>query len=98
MKNIYLLLLFLSFAFTPFITVLAQTEKIPVTQRDYENTEVLMGDVFREDGKIYVVVAVLTTIFAGIVVFLIATELKLKRLEDLVFAERQTKEKTHKIL
>ncbi len=70
MKNIYLLLLFLSFVFTPLSSVVAQTEKIPVTQRDYENTEVSMADKFREDGKIYVVVAVLATIFAGIVVFL----------------------------
>ncbi len=82
---------------------MAQTEnteqtkngKIPVTQRDYENTEVEMADTFRADGKIYVVVAVLTTIFAGIVVFLVATERKVKKLEDLVFAD---KGKTHKVL
>ncbi len=106
MKKIYLLLLLLSFAFSPLLAV-AQNEdtsteqttevnkngKIPVTQRDYENTEVTMADTFRADGKIYVVVAVLATIFAGIVVFLIATERKVKKLEDLVYSERNAKEK-----
>lgn len=91
MKNIYLLLLLLSFIFSPFISVLAQTEKIAVTQRDYENTEVTMADTFREEGKIYVVVAVLATIFTGIVVFLIVTESKLKKLEDSVYSEKRAK-------
>ena len=105
MKNIYLLLLIFCLSFSIQL-VTAQTEttnseeskkmksgKIPVTQRDYENTEVQMADTFREDGKIYVVVAVLTTIFAGIVLFLALTEIKLKKLEDLVFSERRSKDK-----
>ena len=104
MKNIYLLLLIFSFAFLPLL-VIAQNEdasteqtievnekgKIPVTQRDYENTEVAMADTFREEGKIYVVVAVLATIFTGIVVFLVATESKLKKLEDLVYSDKNVK-------
>ena len=106
MKKIYLLLLVFSFVFSPLV-VIAQTEsnteqtekttngKIPVTQRDYENTEVAMADTFREEGKIYVVVAVLATIFAGIVFFLVATERKLKKLEDVVFTEKGN---THKVL
>ncbi|WP_338811896.1 CcmD family protein [Bernardetia sp. Wsw4-3y2] len=105
MKNIYLLLLLFSFAFSPLMAIAQEdtnteqtTEvnkngKIPVTQRDYENTEVSMADTFRADGKIYVVVAVLATIFAGIVVFLVVTESKLKKLEDLVYSERASKEK-----
>jgi type IV secretory pathway component VirB8 len=108
MKNIYLLLLLCSFVFSPLLAV-AQNEatnteqtqtvetnkngKIPVTQRDYENTEVTMADAFRADGKIYVVVAVLATIFAGIVVFLVVTESKLKKLEDLVYSEKNIKGK-----
>jgi len=91
MKKIYFLLFLLSFAFLPFISAFAQNEKIPVTQRDYENTEVTMADTFRSEGKIYVVVAVLATIFAGIVVFLLVTESKLKKLEDTVYSEKQTK-------
>ena len=100
MKNIYLLLLIFCLSFSiQLVTAQIETtnseesEKIPVTQRDYENTEVQMADTFREDGKIYVVVAVLTTIFAGIVLFLALTEIKLKKLEDLVFSERRSKDK-----
>lgn len=85
-------MLLCSFVFSPLLAI-AQTEKIPVTQRDYENTEVTMADTFRSDGKIYVVVAVLTTIFAGIIVFLVVTESKLKKLEDLVYSEKNIKGK-----
>lgn len=67
--------------------------KISVTQRDYENTEVTMADTFRAEGKIYVVVAVLSTIFAGIIVFLVVTESKLKKLEDIVYSEKSSKTK-----
>jgi presenilin-like A22 family membrane protease len=40
-----------------------------------------MADAMRSNGKIYVVVAVLTTILAGIVLYLIRLEKKIKRLE-----------------
>jgi hypothetical protein len=40
-----------------------------------------MADAMRSNGKIYVVVAVLTTILAGIVLYLIRLERKIKRLE-----------------
>lgn len=91
MKNIYLLLLLLSFIFSPVLSALAQNQKIAVTERDYANKEVTMADTFRQEGKIYVVVAVLATIFTGIVVFLIVTETKLKKLEDIVYSEKGAK-------
>lgn len=40
-----------------------------------------MADVMRSNGKIYVVVMVLATIFAGIIAFLIRLERKISRLE-----------------
>lgn len=40
-----------------------------------------MADIMRKDGKIYVVVLVLATIFAGIIFLLIRLERKLKKLE-----------------
>ncbi|HSR39189.1 MAG TPA: hypothetical protein VLL95_09775 [Phnomibacter sp.] len=40
-----------------------------------------MADTMRSNGKIYVVVAVLTTILAGIVLYLIRLERKIKQLE-----------------
>lgn len=40
-----------------------------------------MADTLRADGKIWVVVLVLATIFAGIIIALIRTDRKLSRLE-----------------
>jgi len=40
-----------------------------------------MADAMRENGKIYVVVAVILTIFAGIIIYLIRLERKIARLE-----------------
>jgi bacteriorhodopsin len=44
-----------------------------------ENVE--MADQLRASGKIYVVVAVLTVILAGVLIFLIMLDRKLSRLE-----------------
>jgi CcmD family protein len=43
--------------------------------------EVEMATGLRADGKIYVVVAVLATIFIGIVIYLIALDRRIQRLE-----------------
>ena len=43
--------------------------------------DVEMADTMRGNGKIYVVVAVLLTIFAGIVIYLVRIDRKLSRLE-----------------
>ncbi len=40
-----------------------------------------MADAMRKDGKIYVVVLVLATIFVGIILFLVRMDIKIKRLE-----------------
>jgi len=41
-----------------------------------------MADALRSNGKIYVVVLVICTIFAGIILFLIYLERKIKKLEQ----------------
>lgn len=41
-----------------------------------------MADTMRSNGKIYVVVLVLATIFAGIIAYLIRMERKIKKLEQ----------------
>lgn len=41
-----------------------------------------MADELRSNGKIYVVVLVICTIFAGIILFLIYLERKIKKLEQ----------------
>ena len=43
--------------------------------------EVEMADQLRADGKIYVVVAAILTIFAGIIFYLIRLDRKVSRLE-----------------
>jgi uncharacterized membrane protein YcjF (UPF0283 family) len=45
------------------------------------NKDVEMADTMRSNGKIYVVVAVILTIFAGIILYLIRLERKLSKLE-----------------
>jgi hypothetical protein len=41
-----------------------------------------MAETFRSNGKIYVVVLVICTIFAGIILFLVNLERKIKKLEQ----------------
>lgn len=41
-----------------------------------------MADSWRQDGKIYVVIAVMSTIFACVIIYLAVIERKLKKLEE----------------
>lgn len=41
-----------------------------------------MADVMRSNGKIYVVVLVLATIFAGLIIYLIRLDKKISKLEQ----------------
>lgn len=43
--------------------------------------KIAMADAFRAEGKIYVVVAVILLIFAGMVVYMVSIDRKVKRLE-----------------
>ena len=63
----------ISFIFLQIITLSA------FAQRPDDTIE--MAEVMRSNGKIYVVIAVLLTIFAGLLIFLISQEMKLKKLE-----------------
>lgn len=46
-----------------------------------DTDQVEMADAMRENGKIYVVVAVILTIFAGIIIYLVRLDKKISRLE-----------------
>lgn len=46
-----------------------------------QTQNVEMADTFRSNGKIYVVVAVILAIFAGIIIYLIRLDRKISRLE-----------------
>ena len=43
--------------------------------------DVTMADVMKENGKIYVVIAVMLTILAGLVLYLVRLDRKISRLE-----------------
>ena len=47
-----------------------------------QDNVVEMADVMRSNGKIYVVVAVLATIFIGLMIYLIRIDKKVQKLED----------------
>lgn len=64
-------LILLTFFFLSIVAALAQ---------DTSN-RVAMADTLRDNGKIYVVVAVLLTIFAGIIFYLVRLDKKISRLE-----------------
>ena len=51
-----------------------------MAQSSGQQTE--MADLMRSNGKIYVVTAVIITIFAGIVIYLVRIERKMNRLEE----------------
>ena len=57
-------------------------DKIEITDSDYENQGVEMADQFRANGKIYVVVAVILIIMAGMFFYLFRMEKKIKKLEN----------------
>lgn len=70
-------------SFVLIFTVLAYSQKVKINEQDYQNSQVEMADQFRADGKIYVVVAVIMTIFAGITAYLFVLDKKITHLENL---------------
>ena len=59
-------------------------KKIKITERDYNNMEIEMADIWYTNGKIYVVIATVASILAGIFFYLIALDKKVKKLEKQV--------------
>lgn len=55
------------------LTVLMATAKVP---------EVEMADHMRADGKIYVVVSVMTILFLGMLIYLILLDKKISKIEQ----------------
>lgn len=61
--------------------VQAQDGAYEITDDSYTDTSVEMADVMRDNGKIYVVVAVVLILFVGIVLYLVMLDKKISRLE-----------------
>lgn len=77
MKRFFLLLsLLMTIGFSAF-----SQEKQEINTADYSNSSVEMADAFREDGKIYVVVAVILVLLIGLFVYLVILDRKIGRLE-----------------
>jgi len=64
------------------LTFLLLTAQFSVFAQNATSTSPDMAEGLRSSGKIYVVVLVLATIFAGIIAFLIYLERRLSRLEQ----------------
>lgn len=75
----YILILF--FAMASFFAQAQNKDKIAITENDYANQEVEMADIFRSEGKIYVVVAVILAILSGIIAYLVVLDKKIIGLE-----------------
>jgi len=81
-KLIYIILLFLS-------SVAFGQEKKEIKESDYTNEKVEMADAMRADGKIYVVVAVMTVILLVLIGYTVAVDRKVTKLEQLVKEDDQ---------
>lgn len=70
-----------------FLLISLQTvaqEKIEITESDYQNTRVEMADTMRSEGKIYVLVGIIAIVFGGILVYIVSTDRKVRKLEKLI--------------
>lgn len=56
-------------------------QKQQISESDYSNTRIEMADTMRQEGKIYVVVAILSTILLGVLAYTIKIDLSVGKLE-----------------
>ena len=50
-----------------------------------------MADSFRAEGKIYVVVAIVVIVLAGLILYLFTLDRKISKLERMITSKKQTK-------
>jgi hypothetical protein len=55
--------------------------KQKISESDYSNNRIEMADTMRQDGKIYVVVAILATVMIGILIYAAKLDMDISRLE-----------------
>ena len=75
--------LLIVFFFLISLQTMAQ-EKIEITESDYQNSRVDMADAMRSEGKIYVLVGIIGIVFGGILVYIVSTDRKVRKLEKLI--------------
>lgn len=74
---------FNKYLFTFFLTIWAYAAQA----QDAE-----MADTFRQEGKIYVVVAIILIVLTGLILYLFLLDRKMDKLERLIEAKKQTKQ------
>lgn len=60
---------------------LVAQDKYKISEDDYDNNSIEMADTFRADGKIYVVVGVLTIVLVGLLSYAFIIDRRLHQLE-----------------
>jgi hypothetical protein len=68
-----------------------------ITSFGQSRQEIDMADTLRKDGKIWVVVATIALSFAGLAIYLIRIDRKLKRMERIQNENEQNKSVNYKI-
>jgi len=64
-----------------FTTILCSLAMLLIQAQDATNQKSIMADLMRNNGKIYVVIAVMLTILAGLIVFMMRLDRKISQLE-----------------
>ncbi len=79
----YLFILFMLISAGP-TTIAQATDNTTTVQAtsDAGSATVEMADTLRQDGKIYVVVAVIVTVLAGLILYLMRLDRKVSKLEQ----------------
>ncbi len=78
-----------SFVKLPLVALLLFSQNLMAQQPVADGIE--MADRLRADGKIWVVVAVIAAVFAGIVVYLIRLDQQIGKLEKEIKTQKNTK-------
>lgn len=56
-------------------------QKQQISESDYSNSRIEMADTMRQEGKIYVVVAILGTVLLGVLAYTIKIDMAIGKLE-----------------
>ncbi|RDC65287.1 hypothetical protein AHMF7616_03917 [Adhaeribacter pallidiroseus] len=81
----YLFIFFMLISVVPMPNTMAQATDqttVQATSDAGSASDVEMADTLRRDGKIYVVVAVIVTVLAGLILYLIRLDRKVSKLEQ----------------
>lgn len=85
LKYLFIFFFFMLISATPMTNTIAQATDnttVQATTGAGSSSEVEMADTLRQDGKIYVVVAVIVTVLAGLILYLIRLDRKVSKLEQ----------------